>query len=328
MRLRTRMTLMQIATVVITIPVLCWVFVQQITGYAGREIEVFRQETLVKEKQQLKDFVQMATGTIESYYKRSQDMEALKRAKLEDLKRVVDTVYGQVEDYYARNRDLLSDAELVAGVAAIVNPARYDNGNYLWVNDLDSVMLVHPSASLVGKDLSGLQDKKGNYMIRDMSELARKNGAGMTSYWWAKPGEKEAKLKISYVRLLPEAGWVIGTGSWLEDISAEMKADALAQVSKMRLADGNYFWINDMEPAMVMHPIKPALNGKGLGGFKDTKGKLLFKAMTDVVRDDGAGFVDYHWGNPDRMGISRSFPMSNCSSRGDGSSAWAFTLTV
>ena len=29
--------------------------------------------------------------------------------------------------------------------------------------------------------------------------------------------------------------------------------------------EGNYFWINDMTPTIVMHPVNPALNGKNVG---------------------------------------------------------------
>eukprot|EP00831_Metopus_contortus_P079661 TRINITY_DN7977_c0_g1_i4.p3 TRINITY_DN7977_c0_g1~~TRINITY_DN7977_c0_g1_i4.p3 ORF type:complete len:212 (-),score=36.57 TRINITY_DN7977_c0_g1_i4:170-805(-) len=152
MRLRTRMTLMQVATVVVAIMALCWLFIQQITSYAEAEMATFREEKMAEEKQQLKDFVQMASGTIESYYARSQDVEALKKAKLDDLKRVVDAVYGQVEEYYARNKDVMGHTELVQGLSSLVLPARYDGSNYVWVHDLDNVMLVHPTEALVGKD--------------------------------------------------------------------------------------------------------------------------------------------------------------------------------
>lgn len=302
MRLRTKLTLMQVLTVVAAITALCWVFVVQITSYAETEMETFRQETLTEEKQQLKDFVQMATGTIDSYYNRSQDVEELKRAKLDDLKRVVDAIYGQVETYYMRNKDILSQDELVRGVAAIVSPARYDGDNYLWVHDLDDVMVYHPSDTLLGKDVSDLKDQKGNAFIRSMTEVAKRDGSGMASYWWAKPGENEPKLKISYVRLLPEAGWIVGTGAWIEDISAEMQAEAMQQVGKMRLTDGNYFWINDLSSVMVMHGANPDLNGKDMSGLKDTKGKLFLKVMTDVAKADGEGYVDYHWTKPGKDG--------------------------
>ncbi|MDA0582569.1 cache domain-containing protein, partial [Acinetobacter baumannii] len=42
-----------------------------------------------------------------------------------------------------------------------------------------------------------------------------------------------------------------------------------------------------MQPRMVMHPIKPELNGKELGQMKDPNGLALFNAMVAVVRKDG-----------------------------------------
>jgi methyl-accepting chemotaxis protein len=37
-----------------------------------------------------------------------------------------------------------------------------------------------------------------------------------------------------------------------------------------------YFWINDFNAIMIMHPLKPQLNGKNLINFKDKAGNRLF----------------------------------------------------
>ena len=66
----------------------------------------------------------------------------------------------------------------------------------------------------------------------------------------------------------------------------------------MRYEGNDYFWINDMTPRMVMHPMKPQLNGKELSGAKDPNGKHLFVEMVNVCKKDGAGFVDYMWPKP------------------------------
>ncbi|RWU04552.1 methyl-accepting chemotaxis protein [Pseudodesulfovibrio sp. S3] len=293
---------MQVATVVAAIMVLCWLFIQQITSYAESEMETFRKEKMVEEQQQLKDFVQMATGTIDSYYSRSMDVEALKKAKQEDLKRIVDAVYGQVEDYYNRNKNAMGPDELVRGLAQIVIPARYDGANYVWVQNLENMILAHPSETMMGKDMSQLKDINGKRIIASMTEVARGQGEGIVDYWWPKPGEEEAKLKVSYVRFLPEAGWIVGTGAWIEDITAEMKAEALQQVGKMRLTDGNYFWINDLDLKMVMHPIKPDLDGQSVGEMQDSRGKRLFQEMVSVVKAESQGYVSYYWGKPGKDG--------------------------
>ncbi len=296
------MTLMQVVTVLVAIIALCWVFVQQISSYAETEMENYRQEALGDRKQQLEDFVSMADGTIQNYYDRSQDVEGLKLAKQDDLKRVVDAVWGQVKHYYDTHAGNLTHAELLKGLSELVLPVRFDGDNYVWIQNLDNVILVHPSPKLAGKQMGDLKDTKGNRIIADMTDIAKSQGSGMSSYWWPKPGETEPKLKISYVRILPEAGWIVGTGAWIEDISAEMKSAALAQVAKMRLTDGSYFWINDLTPRMVMHPISPEMDGKDLSGITDTKGKAFFREMTDVAKRDGAGFVRYVWEKPGQKG--------------------------
>ncbi|QUS42524.1 methyl-accepting chemotaxis protein [Tardiphaga alba] len=73
---------------------------------------------------------------------------------------------------------------------------------------------------------------------------------------------------------------------------------AAARIGKLRYGADDYFWINDMHPKMVMHPIKPELNGADLSGNKDPNGKRLFVDFTDVVKTQKAGFVDYLWPKP------------------------------
>jgi methyl-accepting chemotaxis protein len=79
---------------------------------------------------------------------------------------------------------------------------------------------------------------------------------------------------------------------------AEAQQRALEVIKAMRYEGENYFWINDLHPTMVMHPMKPQLDGKDLSDLKDPKGKALFVEMAEVVRKSGAGFVSYMWPKP------------------------------
>lgn len=83
-----------------------------------------------------------------------------------------------------------------------------------------------------------------------------------------------------------------------EMTETEAKQAALKTISELRYDDSNYFWINDYQPAMVMHPFKPALNGKSLVNNKDPDGKALFVEMVKVVKQSGGGFVPYKWPKP------------------------------
>lgn len=77
-------------------------------------------------------------------------------------------------------------------------------------------------------------------------------------------------------------------------------AQAMAQqaVSQLRYEHSEYFWINDMTPVVVMHPIKPELNGKNVGGIKDPNGFAMFHGFLDTVQKNGQGFVSYLWPKP------------------------------
>ena len=84
-----------------------------------------------------------------------------------------------------------------------------------------------------------------------------------------------------------------------EGISAEQaQQDAKNTISALRYDSSNYYWINDYNAAMVMHPVKPSLNGKDLSSFKDPNGTQLFQEMVNTVKNEGQGFVPYYWEKP------------------------------
>lgn len=73
---------------------------------------------------------------------------------------------------------------------------------------------------------------------------------------------------------------------------------ALGIIKTLRYDDGNYFWVNDMHPTMLMHPLKPELNGKDITAKEDALGRHMFTEMVTVVRANGEGFVRYNWDKP------------------------------
>ena len=79
---------------------------------------------------------------------------------------------------------------------------------------------------------------------------------------------------------------------------ADAQKRALARIAALRYGSNDYFWVNDMQPRMVMHPIKPEMNGNDISTYKDPNGKTLFVDMVSVVKKDGSGFVPYEWPKP------------------------------
>jgi methyl-accepting chemotaxis protein len=81
-------------------------------------------------------------------------------------------------------------------------------------------------------------------------------------------------------------------GEWSRE---QAQAAAKQAVAQLRYDGNEYFWINDMGPRVVMHPVKPELNGKDVSDLKDPNGVALFQAFVEVVKRDGSGFVNYQW---------------------------------
>ncbi len=88
----------------------------------------------------------------------------------------------------------------------------------------------------------------------------------------------------------------------LEQKGTLTRAEAQRQVAQLveglRYESQEYFWINDMQSRVVMHPIKPKLNGKDLSLLEDANGKRIFVEFVDTVKREGDGFVDYLWPKP------------------------------
>lgn len=90
----------------------------------------------------------------------------------------------------------------------------------------------------------------------------------------------------------------ISAGSDKQSATALNQAKAKEEIKKLRFGTDGYFWINDFGPKMVMHPIKPALDGTDLSQSKDPKGKFLFNEMVEVAKKEGKGVVHYMWEKP------------------------------
>ena len=82
----------------------------------------------------------------------------------------------------------------------------------------------------------------------------------------------------------------------------DAQRNALENIKALRYEGAEYFWINDSTlpyPTMVMHPIKPELDGQILNNesFNVAMGikKNLFQAMAEVCRQSNEGYVDYLW---------------------------------
>jgi len=76
------------------------------------------------------------------------------------------------------------------------------------------------------------------------------------------------------------------------------KSMMLSQIRSLRFNDGqDYFWVQDKNNVMLMHPIKPELEGKDMSESTDASGEKIFQKFNSAASSEG-GFVKYLWDNP------------------------------
>jgi len=275
---------------------------RSLMGFAETEGERFRASETEKRKIQLANMVSVAENTIRSYYERSVDMEALKKEASAPLKRLVDATATQMMQHYDRNKIIVPEPSLRSDLLSMVRGIRYDGDNYFFICNAAGTLLAHPNPSLEGRTLYDMQDKNGVYLFREIIKTAQQKGEGSVSYVWPKNRDANPTQKITWVRMLPELGWILGTGAWVEDETARLQQEAMEAVAGSVLENGDYFWIHDTSLHMVRNPLRPELDGTDVSGVQDKRGTALFKAMEEVITASGRGFVEYWWAKPGQQG--------------------------
>ncbi|WP_320172011.1 cache domain-containing protein [Maridesulfovibrio sp.] len=86
----------------------------------------------------------------------------------------------------------------------------------------------------------------------------------------------------------------------------QARREAAALIGKMRFgtAGKDYFWINDTNAKMIMHPYMPELDGRDMSGFTDFKGNAIFRETAKATKKNGEGIITYYWqwqDKPDRI---------------------------
>lgn len=78
----------------------------------------------------------------------------------------------------------------------------------------------------------------------------------------------------------------------------DAKQRVIEELGALTYAGDNYFWINNLDQTIIMHPKSPELVGKNMQGTKDPDGILLFQKFVDTCKRSGEGFVHYMWPKP------------------------------
>ena len=319
MTLKLKLQLAVSVAVLATSAVLVRYAVAVVRGQAAAEAARIRAEKTEEVKRDLADKVNTVYALIDAQYHEAADELYLQQKYGRRLKAVLDmagtTLRAQIER--ARRGEVTRERAQREALATL-RAMRFDGGKgYLWINDVGRPfprMIMHPVLpALEGKVLDSPEFKgagdRGRNLFQLAVELTEASGDGFIRYRWPEPDGAvllSRMDKFSYVRLFEEWGWVVGTGIYIDEAVREKLADVTSAIRTIRYGS-EYFWINTNDapvPRMVMHPIRPELDGTSLGAAEfelDVNGRRqnLFSAFRDIAQQGGGeGFVQYSWPKP------------------------------
>ncbi|WP_025117556.1 methyl-accepting chemotaxis protein [Lysinibacillus fusiformis] len=117
------------------------------------------------------------------------------------------------------------------GKRPINYPGDLGEYGYIYVLDDKGTLTTHPTRE--GDNLWNDQDSSGNYFIREVTDRAL-DGGGFTKYEFELPGQNVLADKIIYSTKDPHWGWIIASGTYMQDFNAE--ANSLLLVIGLTLA--------------------------------------------------------------------------------------------
>ncbi|MBL0708940.1 MAG: methyl-accepting chemotaxis protein [Sulfurimonas sp.] len=291
--IKLRVQLIILITIVLVSTVLIITAVLSINDITEHNVKNYQKEAYAKKRDELKNYVSIATKSINSFYERT-SKEKIEVEVKRSLKKQTNFLFNIINKEYEKNVDTLSKKDLKKHIISIVKSASYGKNGYFWINDKEPRMIMHSAKpALDGKNLSKVKDPNGVYLFVEMVKSTQYKESAILKYSWAKPGFDTPQAKVSFVKVFKPYGWIIGTGAYISDVTADIQKEALRTISSMKFGKNGYFWINDTHPKMIMHPTKPALVGKDLSNIKDSNGLYLFKEIVKVAKEKGSGFLEY-----------------------------------
>ena len=142
-----------------------------------------------------------------------------KRTNASDIVRVAYSLVAEYEQRAAKGEFTLEAAQNRAKERIRNFRFGKDGSGYIWINDLEPKMLMHPAIpDLEGKNLYNVKDQNGKLIYMEIIKVIRESGEGFVEYVWPKAEGEKPSPKISYVKLFKPWGWIIGSGIYVDDV--------------------------------------------------------------------------------------------------------------
>jgi len=294
--LKIKIILLLSTLIIIITSVLTLLCIENTDKLVDSNIELFSTTFMKNEKEELHNKIDLGFNVINMYYEQTKP-EYIEKTVRRVLISHQEQLFSQLYSFYTLNKNKYSDTELKNKLKCLVQYARYGKNGYFWINNMDNKMIMHPIKPQYNNHYF-INDSMVPFVSLGVKKLKKtQKDEVFIKYRFYNPATQKYDFKVSLVKIFKPFGWVIGTGSYLSDITPLAKAEALKNIQALRYGKNGYFWINDINYKMIMHPIKPHYNGKVFihtkkVPFVELGVNALKKSMNDIA------IIKYNFYNP------------------------------
>ena len=247
--------------------------------------EILKSQAVEEQMQSQKERVDFALNLIINEQQQFNDnlTEDL-RARTLEAHQLIENIYNETKNDYPRE-------EIVDLIKTALRGIRFNDGRgYYFATSLDGYLQIYPpDPEREGTSLADQVNSGGQFVTREIIELIRRQGEGLYRYSWPKPGIPGREFeKVSYVKYFAPLDWYIGTGEYLEDVTAVLQKRVVEQIETIRFADGGYFFMATFDGVALTYPAK----GRNMYEVVDENGVKIVQELIGVARS-GGGYVQY-----------------------------------
>nr|WP_315234444.1 cache domain-containing protein [uncultured Albidiferax sp.] len=243
LHLRAMVLLLAAVPLVLAIAAVVWVVRQQSDQLAQAQIAAMQPILLQARKDELQHFVQSGRRAVAHLYEQRAGNQVQAQQQALELLRRMD----------------------------------FGNDNYFFVYDLQGNSLMHPRLpDFEGHSQWTLRDSAGAPIIQQLVRQAQAGG-GFVDYMWNRPSTGRDEHKLGYVELVPEWGWVMGTGLYLDHLQETQALITRSTAAAVRKTRQQILWIASAALLLV------AAGGLALNWYEQRAADAKLRAMAQKV---------------------------------------------
>ncbi|TNJ47807.1 methyl-accepting chemotaxis protein [Phaeobacter sp. B1627] len=176
----------------------------------------------------------------------------------EEMHKIADTSLSLLDDLNARvEAGELTLAAAQAEGRRLLEVIRFSGSGYMFAFELDGTMRAHPfKPEWIGENQIDVEDVTGIKIFREFLNGITETGFSRITYYFDNPKTEAIEPKIGYALYHEPWGWVVGTGSYVDDIEDALGTLRLAAAIGLGL--GVVLML--LASTLIIHNTLPPLN--------------------------------------------------------------------